>query len=203
MSEKVSDKSPCVAQTQLDKIESRSVDSASSRLLEETKKNAETPVDKSRVECARLVTEGVLPPLHLTPSGDTDRPSPGATSGGAEPTEDLSAGMNAARKSTKGWNTENPPPLTSVNEKLGANKTVFWGDDHLDESSPQRFKNALPVLKEAGIDAVGVELLRENQQSMVDGYLSAQKGSPEEASAEQRIRERLELTVNKDQMLTN
>lgn len=203
MSEKVSDKSPCVAQTQLDKIESRSFDSASSRLLDETKNTAETPVNRSKVECARLITEGVLPPLHLTQSGDTVRPSADATPGGAEPTEDLSAGMNAARKNTKGWNTETPPPFTSVSEKLGASKTVFWGDDHLDESSPLRFKKALPVLKEAGVDTVGVELLRENQQSMVDGYLSAQKGSPEEASAEQRIRERLEHTVNQDQLLTN
>lgn len=144
--------------------------------------------DKSRRSSAAMAESGELPSLKIEESGERSDPDAPLSE---DEIRDMLQGMADAKGKTKGWDSKDPPSVDEIKDRIGDSQIVFWGDDHMDKESPERFKNALDSLKEAGIDTVAMEGFREDQQGLIDDWLKAEKGSEEEKRLEAQMREYL------------
>ena len=168
---------------------------------------AESVFDQSRRSSAAMAERGDLPSLQIDTGkekgngdkGNGDKEKVEEDDGPPIPEEDLKEmreGMIDAKAKTKGWDSNTPPSVEELKEIIGDSQVLFWGDDHLDENSPERFKQSLENLKKAGVDTVAMEGFREDQQDLVNDWLKAEKGSPKANELESQMRDYLNKAIN-------
>ncbi|HEY9790068.1 MAG TPA: hypothetical protein V6D22_06710 [Candidatus Obscuribacterales bacterium] len=102
-----------------------------------------------------------------------------------------------ARAQTKGWEPTDAPSQDQLNKKIGDNNFLYWGDAHAVDSEA-RFKNALPGLKNAGVNTIAIEGIGQDKQELVNKFVAATPGTQEEQKLKDEIKQYLTDTGPKD-----
>jgi len=111
----------------------------------------------------------------------------------------MNAGLDKTERNTRGWDAPNPPSLSELNQKIGDNDVLYWGDSHRDGTSVQGLNQALKELKQAGVTTVAVEGLNSEGQNLVRDWLKAPNGSDEERKLEARKLEKIKTYLKNAQ----
>lgn len=177
-------------------------DSASHRFLEELRNsnNGQSPATGlARVETAPASdSSSVLPRLSLIGAEDAKEGVGRASDGGAPSKEEQDKVIKAyedAKKETKGWDGEESPSDKEIKEKIGDKQIVTWGDNHNEEDSTKRLKNALDGLIDAGVNTIALEGFRENQQTLINDWLHSDDA---DGKLETQIREYMKSELGAD-----